>query len=129
MTESRWRIWYADNSTISSDECEPQDVPGYGLEVIGQPDRTLGTGNVGYLVLAGYDYYFWHLEAKEWAGARSEAAMWDLILHRQPIIGICAGRLMLPRSRYDALLAQARLWAAEMGLPAKSGFQICEIRE
>lgn len=124
-----WCIWYADGSTVSSDESEPQDVLGYGLEVIAQPDRTLGTGNVGYLVLAGYDYYYWHLEAQEWGAARSEAAMWDLILHRQPITGICAGRLMLPKSRYETLLEKAHAWAAEMGFPPKSGFQPGEVRE
>ena len=78
-------------------------------------------------MLAGYDFYFWRLDTEEWAGVAGDAAMWDLILHREPITGVCAGRLM-PRARYEAILAQAQAWAADRGLPRKSALAPVELR-
>lgn len=122
-----WRLWYADGSTVSSEQCAPQDVPGYAVEALAQPDPTPGTGNVGYLVMAGYDWYFWRLDTEEWAGVAGDASMWDLILHREPITGICAGRIM-PRARYEDILVQAQAWAKEQGLPRKSALAPVERR-
>lgn len=107
---------------VSGDDCAPADVPGYGLQCIAQPDHTPGIGNVGYLVLAGYDWYAWHVEAEEWFGMNGDGSLFDQILHREPITGICQGR-RLPRTRYDAVLALAKAWAAEQGLPEKSGYR------
>lgn len=120
-----WMLWYADGSTVSSEDCAPADVPGYGVEVIAQPDRTPGTGNVGYLVLAGYDWYYWRTDSKEWAGAAGDTSIWDLILHREPIVGICQGRRVQPEL-YQGFLDEAQAWADAAGLPRKSGFNPVE---
>lgn len=119
------RLWYGDGSTYDG---PPELAPGWGLQVIGQPDRTQGTGNVGYLLLHGYDWYFWRTDTQEWMGCAGNTSILDLILAREPIVGICQGRLM-PRSRYDAIVAEARAWADEMGLPRKSGTGVIERRQ
>lgn len=123
-----WRIWYADGSTYGSDDGPPERAPGYGVQAFAQPDRTPGVGNVGYLVLAGYDWYFWRLDSHEWAGVAGDPAIFDLILHREPITGICAGRAM-PRARYHEILAAAQAWAEAQSLPRKSGRAPGEVRQ
>jgi len=120
-----WRIWYADGSTYSGEGLPPDDVPGYGVEAFAQPDPTPGVGNVGYLLLAGYDWYYWRTDDKEWAGATGDTSIWDLILHREPIVCICQGRRM-SRARYHRLLDEAAKWAKTQGLPVKSAFQVGE---
>ena len=121
-----WRVYYANGSTVDSTQCAPADVPGYGAEVIAQPDPTPGVGNVGYVVLAGYDWYYWRTDDEEWAGAAGDSSIWDLILHREPIIGICQGRRM-SRERYHRLLHEAAEWAKAQGLPVKSALQVGEM--
>ncbi len=114
---SAWRIWYSDGTTVSSEDCAPAAVPGYGVQAIAQADQTPGTGNVGHLVLAGHDWYYWRTDSEEWAGG-DQAGLFDLILHREPIVGICQGR-RIPIVRYNQILKEA----SEVGLPAKSGFR------
>lgn len=121
-----WRIFYADGSTFDSTQGAPDDAPGYGVEVIVQPDPTPGVGNVGYVVLAGYDWYARHTVDEEWFGVAGDASIWDLILHREPIVGVCQGRRM-SRARYHALLDDAARWADEQGLPAKSALAVGEV--
>jgi hypothetical protein len=113
----KWRIWYADGRSVSSDDCAPSDAPGYGVQAIAQPDRTPGTGNVGHVVLSGHDWYYWRTDSEEWAGCDGNS-IFDLILHREPITGVCQGR-RIPTERYNEILHLA----AEMGLPRKSGFR------
>lgn len=120
-----WRIFYADGSTFDSAQGAPEDTPGHGVEVIVQPDPTPGVGNVGYICLAGYDWYAWHTVDKEWFGVAGDTSIWDLILHREPIVGICMGR-RVSRARYHELLGEAAAWAKEQGLPAKSALQVGE---
>lgn len=124
MTEakSKWCIWYADGSTITSNDCAPQEVPGFGVQAIAQPDRRLGVGNVGYTVLAGTDWYYWHIEAGEWLTAENDRSLLDLRRLRRPITAESSGE-RIPRARYDAILAEAAAWAEAQGLPPKSGFQ------
>lgn len=123
-----WRLWYGDGSTYSSEDGPPEIAPGWNLQVVGQPDRTAGTGNVGYLLLHGYDWYGWRLDTEEWIGVAGNTAVHDMILAREPIVGWCAGRLM-PRERYQAIVAEAAAWAAEIGLPRKSGVGVIERRQ
>lgn len=117
-----WRIYYGDGSTYSSEDGSPENAPGFGVQAIAHPDWTQGVGNVGYLVLAGYDWYAWQLEAEEWFGMNGEGSLFDQILHREPIVGICQGR-RIPRARYDSILGEAHAWAEAQSLPAKSGFR------
>lgn len=121
-----WRLWYSDGSAVGSESRAPEEVPGFGLIAIAQPDRTPGTGNVGYLVVAGYDWYAWHTGDLEWFGVAGDTSIWDHILHREPIVGICQGR-RVSRARYEALLAEARIWAEAQRLPVKSGRRPGEI--
>ena len=116
-----WRLWYADGSTVSSDECEPQDVLGYALEVVAQPDPTPGTGNVGYQTITGNFVYF-RTDCDLWIAAELESDVMELILAREPIVGVCRGR-RLPDARFRAILAEAQEWAEAQGLPTKSGFR------
>lgn len=117
-----WQIWYSDGSVVSSEDCAPADVPGFSVEAIAQPDHTLGTGNVGYTVLAGFEWYYWHTEALEWLAAENDRSLLDLLRLRRPVVGIASGE-RIPRARYDAILAEARAWAQDKVLPRKSGFQ------
>ncbi len=117
-----WCLWYADGSTVDSTNCDPVCVPGYGVQVIGQPDRTPGSGNVGYTTLRGYDWFYWRLDSQEWLGCMGDASIWDLILHREPIVGVCQGR-RLPDTRFAVIRAAAEEWARQMNLPAKSAFR------
>jgi hypothetical protein len=120
MTGPVWRIWYSDGTTVSGQGAPPDDVPGYGVEAIAQPDPTPGVGNVGYRRLGGFDWYYWRVDDQEWAGAMGDASIWDLILHREPIACVCQGR-RISDVRYKAILDEAAEWARQMGLPAKSG--------
>lgn len=120
-----WCIWYADGSMVDSTQCKPADVPGYGVEVIAHPDPTEGVGNVGYVLLAGYDWYYWRTDDEEWGGAAGDSSMWELILHREPIVGVCQGR-RLSLKRYHHLLDEAEKWAKAHGLPAKSALKVGE---
>lgn len=117
-----WQIFYSDGSTVSSDDCAPEAVPGFGVEAIAQLDLTPGTGNVGYTVLAGHEWYYRHLEAKEWLGAENDRSVLDLLRLRRPIVAISSGE-RIPTERYHAILAQARDWAQAKVLPRKSGFR------
>jgi hypothetical protein len=121
-----WRIWYADGSTVDSTQSAPAGVPGHGLEVIVQPDSTPGIGNVGYVRLAGFDWYYWRSDDEEWGGAMGDPAIFDLILHREPIVGICQGR-RISRARFEAIKAEAANWAEAQGLPVKSARRPDEI--
>ena len=120
-----WRIFYTDGMIFDSGQGRPADAPGYGVEVIVQPDPTPGIGNVSYVCLAGYDWYYWRTDDEEWAGAAGDASIWDLILHREPIVGICQGR-RVSRERYHRLLDEAAEWAKAQGLPTKNTFQVGE---
>lgn len=118
--QAGWCIFYADGSTVTSEDCAPQDVPGFGVQAIAQPDPTNGTGNVGYVVLSGHEWYYWHTEAQEWLMAENDRSLLDLKRLRRPIVGESSGE-RIPRARYERILALAGEWAETQELPRKSG--------
>lgn len=97
-------------------------IPGFGIEAVAQLDLTPGTGNVGYTVPAGHEWYYWHVQAGEWLGAENDRSMLDLLRLRRPIVGVSSGE-RIPTERYQAILAKARDWAQAKVLPRKSGFR------
>lgn len=57
----RWRIYYADGSTYSSEDGPGEEAPPYGMQVILQADEVTGTRRLRY-----GDFYTYHAEADEW---------------------------------------------------------------
>ena len=58
----KWKIWYADESTFSSDDGNPEDAPGLGVVVIGQEwdesgKRCFQAGTEIARNINGYDWY------------------------------------------------------------------------
>lgn len=116
----KWAIFYADGNVVTSEESAPADVPGFGVQAIAQPDRTAGTGNVGYRVERAWEWYYWRDDEKRWRGASNDRSILDLIRRRAPIAGVSSGE-QLPDDRFAIILAAAEKWAEEQRLPIKSG--------
>ena len=57
----KWRVYYGDKTTFSSDDGSPQDAPPWNVQTIVQPHIESGR----YL-LPPYDYYIWRDE--RWIG-------------------------------------------------------------
>ena len=49
-----WRIWYHDYRCIKSEQCDPFDAPGLGVQVIMQHHAINGRW-----AQMGHDYYIW----------------------------------------------------------------------
>lgn len=121
-----WALFYDDGSVVTSDDCAPEDVPGYGVLAIAQPDKRQGddVANVGWVTLSG-DYYYWRSDSREWFRCQHEADVWDLLLHREPIVGICKGRYV-PYALWSEVWKRAQAWAEAKGLPEKRYYVVGE---
>jgi hypothetical protein len=57
----KWRIYYGDGTTFSSEDGEPVDAPGYGVQCIVQPEK-----NRGRSVMQGWDWYYYNADGRWW---------------------------------------------------------------
>lgn len=61
----RWRIYYGDGTTFSSEDGKPELAPALDVQAIVQPERD--EYGVGRHVLNGRDYYVWlGAEHQDW---------------------------------------------------------------
>lgn len=121
-----WAVWYATGPPITDADCFPESIPGWGVQAIAQPDRTIGTGNVGWVLLYGHEWYYWRDDVEMWFIAENDRSMFDVIRAREPVSGVSSG-MRLPPHRYEEILERARAWAETAGLPHKSGFRCDEV--
>lgn len=96
-------IFYGDGTTYDG---PPEGAPAYDVQAIVQPDGREGPGNVGAVVLAGWDWYYWRQDLGEWWGSDLHG-MLDQILSRQPVRYVCQGR-HCPSDRYAEIIGDAR---------------------
>jgi hypothetical protein len=57
----KWKIYYADGTTFSSEDGEPASAPAIGVQCVVVP-----ADDVGRMVLCGFDYYSYH--KGNWSG-------------------------------------------------------------
>jgi hypothetical protein len=86
MSKLKWRIYYDDYTTFSSDDGTPLEAPPFGVIAIPFPNTDTGRGIVHY-----HDWYFWHLRDLRWWGSDIHGLL-DLLLHNAPITAIKQGR-------------------------------------
>lgn len=110
-----WKIYYGDGSTFSSDDGLPNDAPSYNVQVIVQPDKTNGGGNVGRQTMHLHDWYYWRTDVQDWYGGDLHGLL-DLLLSRAPITAICQGRV-IPTNQFQIILKRAK---TDLGFPNKS---------
>ena len=117
----RWRIYYADGTTHDGDGApERGSTIGRGAIAIVQPDRTEGTGNVGYMILRQYDYYLWDETDGAWFGVVGPSSFEEQILDRLPVREPIRG-IRVADSTYQDIVAEASEWARKVNWPPKSG--------
>jgi hypothetical protein len=82
----RWKLWYEDGSTFSSDQGEPNDSPVSGLLAVGQP-------GVDYKdVVWNENFYIYRRDHGYWSG-HDVFGLVDQVTHFAPVIGcVRAGR-------------------------------------
>lgn len=59
----RWKIWYGDKSSFSNLDGEPEESPGWDVQVIVQVCESTGRWNESLC-----DYYVWHVAVGQWLG-------------------------------------------------------------
>lgn len=98
-----FRIFYGDGATFTG---SPEDAPAHDVQAIVQPDQRKGTGNVGTVVLSGWDWYYWREDLGEWWGSDLHGLL-DQLLSRQPVNHVCQGR-HCPSDRYREIINAAK---------------------
>lgn len=57
----RWKVYYGDGSTFSSEDGTPEECPTRGVQVVAQEDE-----DHGKILLTSDDYYWWDGERESW---------------------------------------------------------------
>lgn len=114
----KWKIWYGDGSTFSSEDGPPAAAPSANVQVIAQEDP-----DVGRFLLNQRDYYIFNGGEIGWSSA-DQAGFWDYMINapNPKIIGI--GRV-ISNAEFQAIYNSAR---NDPFLPPKSGFRPDEMR-
>ncbi len=106
----KWKVYYADNSTFSSDDGEPWEAPGYGVQAVCQPEP-----DVGLETLHAFDYYIYRRGC--WLGIGGHDGLVDHMISYAPEIkAVLAGR-QIPRQDYQVVM---RLALHDPDFPRKS---------
>lgn len=84
MKQLRWRIYYDDGPTFSSEDGDPVDAPAYGVICIVACDPA-----VNRIILNGWDWYYY--DGQEWWGGDIYGLL-DRLCHRIPTFAVCQGR-------------------------------------
>ena len=96
----RWRVYYADGATFSSDDGDPPDAPGYGVQAVCQPEP-----DVGLETLHAFDYYIYM--RGQWRGLCGHDGLVDhLTAHAVEVDAVLAGR-QVPRQDYQDVMRRA----------------------
>lgn len=119
----QWKIYYDDGSVCCSDDGLPQSVPQFGVQAIVQKDNTPQPANVGRIILARWDYYWWRQDKSEWWGGKLDGVL-DHLLNRLPIEAVCMGRSM-NTGEFRDLMQRVE---ADPDFPKKSGKHPLEIQ-
>ncbi len=106
---TRWCIWYQDGTTFSSDDGEPQDVPGSGIVVIAQDggnhDTPYATAGEQWRTVFGYDWYIF--DKNRWFSTN----MVGLVQYvTEPGCKIVKVGRWVPHELYEKLRAEAAAW-------------------
>lgn len=64
----RWKIWYADGSTFSSEDGSVEDAPWHGVVAIGRWAKSVGSGSIIANNLVGRSYYIYSKSEGRWTG-------------------------------------------------------------
>lgn len=102
-----WRIWYADGTHIRSEECDPFDAPGLGVQVIMQNHPINGRW-----AQMAHDYYVW--TDGQWVGC-DLFGLFDYLQQAGPR-KVVFGRTV-SNERYEAIYRTAEV---DDSLPARS---------
>lgn len=86
MATLDWRIYYDDGSTFDSSMGEPEDAPGFGVQCVVEADD-----DAGRVVLAGFDWYYYHCGSCRWWGSDIHGLL-DKLLHRIDVEALMQGR-------------------------------------
>ncbi len=96
----RWRIYYADGSTYSSDDGSANGAPTYGVQAVCQP-----CPDVGLETLHAFDYYTYMY--KRWLGFTGRDALVDHVATYAPAIKALVVGRQIPREQYQAVMRVA----------------------
>lgn len=95
----RWRIYYGDGETFSSDDGSPYDAPRLNVQAIVGPSRSTGR-----YILSRKDAYWWDIECDRWFGGDRHGE-WDYMLHLGPRV-VIYGRF-IGDDEYNACIVAA----------------------
>jgi hypothetical protein len=105
-----WKMFKDDGTTVDSSEVsEPEEVAGYGVICIVQPDEI-----VGREILEGFDFYYF--ADGRWTCGDLLGVL-DRLLHRLEVRALCMGRTVT-RSKYRAIHEAAH---KDPAFPYRSG--------
>ena len=95
----RWKIYYDDGSTFSSDQGSPEQAPSLGfICAVGYDEE----GN--RYIMHGYDHYSYDLESEQWFGS-DIAGLLDRLLHNK-VFAYKMGRT-LTKSAFREIMSRA----------------------
>lgn len=122
-----WVLFYDDGSVVRSEDCQPADVPGWGMLCGAQEDtRPTSTSRGSWITFAG-EYVYHSVPDAFWRPAQTWADIEELILFRKPIVGICKGRTV-PDVVFRPIWERCRQWADERNLKRKDRWEPGERR-
>jgi len=100
MRLARWRIYYDDGSTFSSDDGLPEDAPGYGVLAIEQDRENT--------VLCSQDFYLFRNDYGCWIEVHIEGLIDHLVTSAHHVRAVKAGRTV-PLSVFKSVLANVAI--------------------
>lgn len=98
-----WKIYYANNSTFSDEDGEPEDAPGLGVEVIIQKHEDTRIG--AYLQHHG-DYYVWW--DNKWWACDYDSYFEYIFVDKFPHPKTALKGKMLSNKDYDLIIRRAK---------------------
>lgn len=116
----KWKIFYSDESTFSSEEGSPLEAPSFGILVIVQSDSG-EVDSVGREVLNRWDWYFYEPTRGEWWGCDLQGLL-DRLLHNLPTVAVKQGR-SVHNSLYKKVVNKA---TKDPDFPIRSGSKFTE---
>lgn len=86
---NKWKIYYSDGSTFTSEEGSAEEAPSFGIICIVQPDPERGRN-----IMHGWDWYYYNDTegtAPMWWGCDLHGLL-DRLLHRLSVRAVLQGR-------------------------------------
>jgi hypothetical protein len=83
---TKWRIYYADESTFDSSMGTIYEAPSFGVICIVQPNELAGRS-----IVSGYDWYYYCPDINEWWQSDIHG-LTDRLLHNLPTVAVKQGR-------------------------------------